>query len=179
MTAAMTVVSDDVTAAAVGSPPGFASEGGRSRSTVVTGAAGTGDSGDAGVLATRLVGAASVQNLLRLRAGLPVGHPARAVLRERSIEAGLPLARFVAARYRGRGEPLDDLYRVAALGLVKAVDGYDAGRQAAFTSDAVPTIVGALKRHVRDSTNPLTPNGCARCTFAPASASTSTAKYQP
>jgi RNA polymerase sigma-B factor len=131
------------------------------------------------VLATRLVGAASVQNLLRLRAGLPVGHPARAVLRERSIEAGLPLARFVAARYRGRGEPLDDLYQVAALGLVKAVDGYDAGRQAAFTSYAVPTIVGALKRHVRDSTNPLTPNGCARCTFAPASASTSTAKYQP
>lgn len=96
-----------------------------------------------------------MQNLLRLRAGLPVGHPARAVLRERSFEAGLPLVRFVAARYRGRGEPLDDLYQVAALGLVKAVDGYDADRQAAFTSYAVPTIVGALS-----ATSAIPPGGC-------------------
>ncbi|HZN73702.1 MAG TPA: SigB/SigF/SigG family RNA polymerase sigma factor [Micromonosporaceae bacterium] len=138
-------------AAAVASPPGFADDGGRSP-TVGFGAA-VAETGDrAGVLATRPAGDATVQDLLRLRANLPAGHPDRAGLRTRSIEAGLPLARCLAARYRGRGEPLDDLYQVAALALVKAVDGYDAARQAAFTSYAVPTIVGELKRHFRDTT---------------------------
>jgi RNA polymerase sigma-B factor len=93
-----------------------------------------------------------VQDLLRQRADLPTGHPDRAALRVRGIEAGLPLARSLAARYTGRGEPLDDLYQVAALALVKAVDGYHPAHQAAFTSYAVPTIVGALKRHFRDTT---------------------------
>src|SRR3954452_4654315 len=52
---------------------------------------------------------AAVEHLLRQRAGLPTGHSARPVLRERAIESGLPLARSLAARYRDRGEPLDDL----------------------------------------------------------------------
>lgn len=95
---------------------------------------------------------AHVQELLRQRAELPEGHPDRTTLRTRSIEAGLPLARRLAAARRGQGEPLDDLNQVAALALVQAVDGYDPSRQAAFTSYAVPTIVGALKRHFRDST---------------------------
>jgi RNA polymerase sigma-B factor len=94
----------------------------------------------------------TVQDLLRRRTELPDGHPDRTTLRTRSIEAGLPLARRLAADYRGRGEPMDDLYQVAALALVKAVDGYDPARKVAFTSYAVPTIVGALKRHLRDST---------------------------
>jgi RNA polymerase sigma-B factor len=98
------------------------------------------------------VGDAMVQDLLRQRAGLPAGHPGRVALRTRSVEAGLPLARRLAGRYRGRGEPLDDLYQVAALALVQAVDRYDPARQAAFTSYALPTIVGALKRHFRDTT---------------------------
>jgi RNA polymerase sigma-B factor len=101
--------------------------------------------------ATRAPGA-TVQDLLHQRDDLAAGHPDRAALRLRGVEAGLPLARCLAARYRGRGEPLDDLYQVAALALVKAVDGYDPTRRAAFTSYAVPTIVGALKRHFRDST---------------------------
>ena len=96
--------------------------------------------------------AATVEELLRQRAGLPAEHPGRVVLRTRGIEAGLPLARRLAARYRGRGEPLDDLYQVAALALVKAVDGFDPDRQVAFTSYAVPTIVGMLKHHFRDTT---------------------------
>jgi RNA polymerase sigma-B factor len=104
------------------------------------------------LLAACPAGRATVQDLLRWRADLPTGHPDRATLRERSIEAGLPLARCLAARYRGRGEPPDDLNQVAALALVKAVDGYDPDRQAAFSSYAVPTIVGALKRHLRDTT---------------------------
>lgn len=95
---------------------------------------------------------AAVEHLLRQRAGLPTGHPDRPLLRERAIESGLPLARSLAARYRERGESLDDLCQVAAVGLIKAVDGYDPARSVPFTVYAVPTITGALKHHFRDTT---------------------------
>jgi RNA polymerase sigma-B factor len=95
---------------------------------------------------------AAVEHLLRQRADLPTGHPGRLALRERAIESGLPLARNLAARYRERGEPLDDLCQVAAIGLIKAVDGYDPARSVPFIVYAVPTITGALKRHFRDTT---------------------------
>jgi RNA polymerase sigma-B factor len=137
---------------AVGAPRRFADGGGgRPRPVVFRPDIVAGDATNAGMPATRAFGA-TVQDLLRQRDDLPAGHPDRAALRLRAIEAGLPLARRLAIRYRGRGEPLDDLYQVAALALVKAVDGYDPARQAAFTSYAVPTVVGALKRHFRDST---------------------------
>jgi RNA polymerase sigma-B factor len=100
----------------------------------------------------RLASDSSTEELLRRCADLPADHPGRAELRVRGIEASLPLARRLATRYQGRGEPLDDLYQVAALALVKAVDGYDPARAVAFTSYAVPNIVGALKRHFRDTT---------------------------
>src|SRR4051812_36924134 len=93
-----------------------------------------------------------LDHLLRRRADLPTGHPDRPVLRERAIESGLPLARSLAARYRDRGEPLDDLCQVAAIGLIKAVDGYDPARSVPFMVYAVPTITGALKHHFRDTT---------------------------
>jgi RNA polymerase sigma-B factor len=98
------------------------------------------------------VGGVRVEELLQRRARLPVGDPRRAELRACAIEAALPMARRLAARYRGRGEPLDDLRQVAALALVKAVDGYEPGREAAFSSYARPTILGALRRHFRDTT---------------------------
>jgi len=97
-------------------------------------------------------GGATADELLRRRDLLAAGDPGRAVLRRRTIEASLPLAHRLAARYRGRGEPLDDLCQVAALALVKAVDGYDPARAVAFVSYAVPTILGALKQYFRDST---------------------------
>ena len=56
----------------------------------------------------------------------------------------------LAGRFRNRGEALEDLRQVAALGLVKAVDRYDPARGAAFESYAVPTITGEIKRHFRD-----------------------------
>jgi RNA polymerase sigma-B factor len=72
--------------------------------------------------------------------------------RDQLIERFLPLARTVARRYDRRGEPFEDLMQVAAYGLVKAVDRYDVERGIAFSSYAVPTIVGEIKRHFRDHT---------------------------
>ena len=62
----------------------------------------------------------------------------------------LPLARQLARRYQHAGEPLDDLVQVASLGLLKAIDRFDPARDTAFSSFAVPTILGELKRHFRD-----------------------------
>ncbi|MEV6349206.1 SigB/SigF/SigG family RNA polymerase sigma factor [Actinoplanes sp. NPDC051851] len=90
--------------------------------------------------------------LIAAMAALPAGHPSRPGLRDRTIEAWLPLARHLANRYAGRGEPADDLQQVAVMGLIKAVDRFDAERGIDFAGFAIPTIIGELKRHFRDRT---------------------------
>jgi RNA polymerase sigma-B factor len=94
----------------------------------------------------------SAMNLLRRLAALPTDHPHRATTRGQAIEAWLPLARHLAQRFHGRGEPLDDLTQIATVGLIKAIDRFDPEYGNDFAAYAVPTIVGEIKRHFRDRT---------------------------
>ncbi|MFJ8052754.1 SigB/SigF/SigG family RNA polymerase sigma factor [Streptomyces luteogriseus] len=75
--------------------------------------------------------------------------PEREAVRDELVTLWLPMAHRIAGRFRDRGESIEDLRQVAALGLVKAIDRFDPSR-GAFESYAVPTITGEVKRHFRD-----------------------------
>ncbi len=70
--------------------------------------------------------------------------------RDELITMYLNLVRYLAHRFRNRGEPIDDLIQVGAIGLIKAIDRFDMERQVEFTTYATPTIVGEIKRYFRD-----------------------------
>jgi RNA polymerase sigma-B factor len=70
--------------------------------------------------------------------------------RDELITMYLNLVRYLAHRFRNRGEPVDDLIQVGTIGLIKAIDRFDIDRKVEFTTYATPTIVGELKRHFRD-----------------------------
>ncbi|MFF8596245.1 sigma-70 family RNA polymerase sigma factor [Streptomyces sp. NPDC015220] len=95
-------------------------------------------------------GTSADQELVYRMASCPPG-PARETLREQAIRAFLPMARRIARRYGSHADSDEDLYQVACMGLVKAVDRFDPERGHAFLSYAVPTIDGEVRRHLRDS----------------------------
>lgn len=70
--------------------------------------------------------------------------------REKLVMSHLNLVRFLANKFKNRGEPLDDLIQVGYLGLLKAIDRFDPDRGLEFTTYATPTIMGEIKRHFRD-----------------------------
>jgi RNA polymerase sigma-B factor len=75
--------------------------------------------------------------------------------RRRLIERHLPLVRAVARRYAGGSEPLEDLVQVGSIGLIKAVDRYDATRGVSFAAYATPFIAGEIRHHLRDRCSPV------------------------
>jgi RNA polymerase sigma-B factor len=101
--------------------------------------------------------------VVRVRVHLSLDHSDRALFRRlradgdpadraTAVTRYLPLARKLAGRYACSGEPMDDLEQVAAIGLLKAVDRFDPERGTTFSTFAVPTILGELRRHFRDRT---------------------------
>lgn len=70
--------------------------------------------------------------------------------REKLVMSHLNLVRFIANKFKNRGEPIDDLIQVGHLGLLKAIDRFDPSRGLEFTTFATPTIMGEIKRHFRD-----------------------------
>jgi len=72
-------------------------------------------------------------------------------LRDALVERFMPLAEQLARRYRRGAEPIDDLLQVASIGLINAIERFDPEHGTAFSSFAVPTIVGELKRYFRDA----------------------------
>ena len=93
--------------------------------------------------------------------GSPGGVPDRELLRryheqgdtaarEQLVERHLPLVRSLARRYAGRGESVEDIEQVGAIGLLKAIDRYELSREVALTTYATPNVVGEIKRHFRD-----------------------------
>jgi RNA polymerase sigma-B factor len=90
-----------------------------------------------------------IDHLLAELATLAEGDSRRITLRRHVVETQLPLVHHLAQRFRGRGEPYDDLVQVGTIGLLNAVDRFDPER-GNFTAFAVPTILGEIRRHFRD-----------------------------
>lgn len=93
--------------------------------------------------------------LLAELARLPPDDPRRRPLRATIIIGYLPVAQHIARKHAYRGEDLDDLEQVAALGLIHAVDRFEPDRGSEFLAFAVPTVDGEVLRHYRDRAGPV------------------------
>ncbi len=105
-------------------------------------AAGTGDN-------DRRTARELTESLLRELSGLPPGDD-RGRVRSRLVQLNMPLVRQIARRYRFRSEPMEDIIQAGAIGLIKAIDRFDAER-GSFLAFAMPTIAGEIKRFFRDT----------------------------
>ncbi|MER6997916.1 SigB/SigF/SigG family RNA polymerase sigma factor [Streptomyces sp. NPDC000410] len=72
-------------------------------------------------------------------------------VRNTLVELNLSLVKFAASRFRGRSEPMEDIVQVGTVGLIKAINRFDVTREVEFTTFALPTIVGEIKRFFRDT----------------------------
>jgi RNA polymerase sigma-B factor len=82
---------------------------------------------------------------------LPEDSEQRRKLRDQLVELHMPLVVYLARRFTGRNEPMNDLVQVGAIGLIKAIDRFDPSRKLEFSTYATPTILGEIKRHFRDT----------------------------
>ncbi|WP_433697175.1 SigB/SigF/SigG family RNA polymerase sigma factor [Nocardiopsis sp. CA-288880] len=90
--------------------------------------------------------------LLRQLKALDEDDPRACALRERVVSHYAPAMKRIAHRYGGRGEPVEDLYQTAMVGLCKAIRGFDPARGVPFLGYLMPTASGEVKRHFRDHT---------------------------
>jgi RNA polymerase sigma-B factor len=84
--------------------------------------------------------------LATLKRGDPRHYEVRAAL----VEIHMPLVRYLARRFAGRGEPADDLLQIGTIGLLQAIDRFEPERGLEFSTFATPNIAGEIKRHFRD-----------------------------
>ena len=82
--------------------------------------------------------------------GSQPGSPRRQQIRSALVEIHLPLVRYLAHRFIGRGEPADDLLQIGTIGLLQSIDRFEQERGLEFSTFATPNIVGEIKRHFRD-----------------------------
>ena len=71
--------------------------------------------------------------------------------RDEMIQGNLKLVLSVIQRFSNRGEPLDDLFQVGCMGLIKAIDNFNTDLQVRFSTYAVPMIIGEVRRYLRDN----------------------------
>ncbi|MGR4881506.1 SigB/SigF/SigG family RNA polymerase sigma factor [Streptomyces sp. LARHCF249] len=90
-------------------------------------------------------------SLFRRLAELEEGSAEFSYVRNTLVELNLSLVKYAARRFRGRSEPMEDIVQVGTIGLIKAINRFDPERGVEFTSFALPTITGEIKRFFRDT----------------------------